>query len=59
MLIAGVHVPIILLVDVVGNVKLPPLQIGTIAVNVGVITGFTVTVNVVVGEQVGPVGVNV
>ena len=56
---AGDHVPAILFVDVVGNVILPPLQMAGIAANVGVITGLTVTVNIVVGEQVGPVGVNV
>jgi hypothetical protein len=41
-------VPATPLFDVVGRVKLPPLHIGAMAVKVGVTTGFTVMVNVVV-----------
>jgi hypothetical protein len=46
---AGDHVPVIPLVDVVGNAdKLVPEHIGATAVNVGVIFGLTVIVNVAV-----------
>jgi hypothetical protein len=47
----GLHVPVILLVDVVGNAgTVPPLQILSVVpkLNVGVMFGATVTVNVVV-----------
>jgi hypothetical protein len=45
---AGVHVPVIPLLDVVGSVeRAAPVQIGTTAVNVGVTLGLTVMVNVV------------
>mgnify|MGYP003394261614 FL=1 len=59
--IAGDQVPIIavLLVDVVGNVKVWPEQIGAIGVNVGVVLGFTTTVIVVVVAHCPAVGVNV
>ena len=46
---AGAHVPVIPLLEVVGNtVSVAPEQIGDTALNVGVIFGFTVIVNVVV-----------
>jgi hypothetical protein len=46
--IAGSQVPETPFVDVVGNVNVPPTQIGAIGAKVGVILGFTVTVNVAV-----------
>jgi hypothetical protein len=48
LLIAGDHVPVKLSLDVVGNVKLPPVQIGATCVNVGVTGAPTLTVIVVV-----------
>ena len=46
---AGDQVPVIPLVDVVGNAdKVAPEQIGATAVNVGVLLAFTVIVKVVV-----------
>ena len=46
---AGAHVPVIPLFDVVGSAdNVAPLQIAGTAVNVGVILGLTVIVNVVV-----------
>ena len=42
--IAGDHVPVILLVDVVGSVNEPPLQIAATCVKVGVTAWLTVTV---------------
>ena len=46
---AGAQVPVIPLVDVVGNAdKVAPEQIGATAVNVGVMFGLTVIVKVVV-----------
>jgi len=46
---AGAHVPVMPLVDVVGNgANTAPEQIGATAVNVGVIFGFTVMVKVAV-----------
>ena len=46
---AGDQVPVIPLVDVVGNaVSVAPEQIGAAAVNVGVMFGLTVMVKVVV-----------
>ena len=48
------------LVDVVGNgANTAPEQIGAIALNVGVIFGFTVIVNIVVVAHWPAVGVNV
>ena len=44
---AGLHVPVMPLVDVDGNVKLPPEQMAGTCVNVGVIFPLTVTVIVV------------
>ncbi len=49
MFIAGDHVPVIPLLEVVDNaVKVAPEHIGATAVNVGVTCGFTVMVKVVV-----------
>jgi len=46
---AGAQVPVMPLLDVVGNaVRVAPEQIGATAVNVGVMFGLTVIVNVVV-----------
>ena len=46
---AGAHVPVIPLVEVVGNaVNVAPEQISATAVNVGVTVALTVIVNVVV-----------
>ena len=57
---AGDQVPVMPLVDVVGNgANTVPEQIGAIALNVGVIFGFTVIVNVVVVAHWPTVGVNV
>jgi hypothetical protein len=58
----GLHVPVILLVDVFGSVgTLAPLQIDNAVpkANVGVMFGATVTVNVVVVAHCPAVGVNV
>ena len=60
--VAGLHVPVILLVEVVGNVgTVPPLHIDSDVpkLNVGVILGLTVTFNVVVVAHCPAVGVNV
>ena len=47
--VAGLHVPVMLLVEVVGKVGAPaPEQIGAMASNVGMMLGLTVTSNVVV-----------
>jgi hypothetical protein len=46
---AGDHVPVIPLLEVVGNAdKMPPEHIGATAVNVGVTAVLTVIVNVAV-----------
>jgi len=46
---AGAQAPVIPLLDVVGRaVRVAPEQIGATAVNVGIIFGLTVMVNVVV-----------
>jgi len=46
---AGAHVPVIPLLEVVGNgFNVPPEQIGGTALKVGVIFGLTVMVRVVV-----------
>ena len=46
---AGDHVPVMPLLEVVGNAdRVAPLQIGATAVNVGVTFGFTVMVKVAV-----------
>jgi hypothetical protein len=60
--VAGLHVPVMPLLDVVGNVgAVAPSQILTLVpkLNVGVIFGFTVTVNVCVIAHCPAVGVNV
>jgi hypothetical protein len=60
--IAGFHVPVIPLIDVVGNVgTVPPTQIDKVVpkLKVGVIFGATVTVNVNVVAHKLAVGVNV
>ena len=58
----GFHVPVIPLLDVVGNNGTVPFeQIVSVVpkLNVGVMFGFTVTVNVAVVAQSPAVGVNV
>jgi len=58
----GLHVPLILFVDVIGKVgTVPPAQIVRVVpkLNVGVIFGLTVTVNVVVVAHCPAVGVKV
>ncbi len=60
MFIAGDHVPVIPLLEVVGKAaKAAPLHIGDTAVNVGVTFGFTVIDNVVVVAHNPAVGVKV
>ena len=57
---AGDHVPVIPLLDVVGNAdNVAPLQIAATGVNVGVIFGLTVMVNVVVVAHCPAAGVKV
>ena len=57
---AGAQVPVMPLVDVVGNaVSVAPEHIGATAVNVGVIFGLTVIVKVVVVAHCPAVGVKV
>src|SRR5204863_4961346 len=57
---AGDQVPVILLLEVVGNAdKVAPEQIGATAVNVGVMFGLTVMVRVVVVAHWPAAGVNV
>jgi len=56
----GAHVPVIPLLDVVGNgANTAPEQIAATGVNVGVMLGLTVIINVVVVAQRPAVGVNV
>jgi hypothetical protein len=58
--VAGFHVPVIPLVDVVGNTgAVAPLHIAGIAAKVGVTEGFTVMLKVVVLAQSPTVGVKV
>ena len=60
--IDGLHVPLMALSDVVESVgTVPPAHIVSVVpkLNVGVILGFTVTVNVVGRAQTPAVGVNV
>ena len=60
LLSAGAHVPVMPLLDVVGNgFNVPPEQIGATAVNVGVMFGLTVIVSVVVVAHRPAVGVKV
>ena len=57
---AGAQVPVIPLLEVVGRAdKVAPEQMGATALNVGVIFGLTVMVNVVVVAHCPAVGVNV
>ena len=57
---AGAQVPVIPLLDVVGNAaNIAPEQIAATEVNVGVTFGVTVIVSVVVVAQRPAVGVNV
>ena len=52
LIVAGLHVPVIPFVEVVGRIgAVEPLHIGAIALNIGVVCGFTVTVNVAVLMQ--------
>ena len=58
--IAGLQVPVIPFVDVVGSVgATAPLQMGAIALKVGNTEGLTVTVSVVVVVHCPTAGVNV
>jgi hypothetical protein len=58
--VAGLHVPVIPLVDVAGKIgAVAPLHIGAIAAKVGAITGLTVTDKVVALAQSPTVGVKV
>lgn len=60
LLIAGLQVPLIPLLDVVGNAaSVAPEHIGATWVNVGVMTGFTVMVIVVLVAHCPAVGVKV
>jgi hypothetical protein len=57
---AGLHVPLILLIDVVGNATTPPLQIVVSGLTIGLTPGeFTLTVIVAVVAHNPAVGVNV
>jgi hypothetical protein len=58
--VAGLQVPVIPLIDVVGKTgAIAPLHIAGTAANVGVTFGVTVTFNVVVVAQTPLIGVNV
>jgi hypothetical protein len=58
--VAGLHVPVIPLVEVVGSTgATAPLQIGGTALKVGSTLELTVTVNVVVVAHCPAAGVNV
>jgi hypothetical protein len=58
--IAGLHVPAMPLVDVVGSTgAIDPVQIGFNVAKVGVILELTVTYNVAVVAHCPPAGVNV
>ncbi len=57
--IAGLHVPVIPLFDVAGNVNVPPWQIAATCVNDGVMLLLTVTVIVVVEAHWPAAGVKV
>jgi len=59
LLSAGAHVPVMPLLDVVGNAfNVPPEQIGPTALNTGVIC-VLITISIVVTAAHGSVGVNV
>jgi hypothetical protein len=58
--VAGLHIPVIPFVDVVGSTgAVAPIQIGLTAVNVGVMLELTVTSNVVVVAHCPAAGVKV
>jgi hypothetical protein len=58
--VAGLHVPVMPFVDVVGNTGAAlPEQIGATAAKVGVVDAFTVTVNVAVVAHCPAFGVKV
>jgi hypothetical protein len=60
--VEGLHIPVILSVDIVGSVgTVPPAHTVSVVpkLNVGVMLGLTVTVNVVGSAQSPAVGVNV
>ena len=58
--VAGLHVPVILFVDVAGRVgAAAPEQKGAMASNAGTTLGLTVMVKVVVVAHCPPFGVNV
>jgi len=60
LLSAGAHVPVMPLFDVDGNgFNVPPEQMGATVLNVGVMFGLTVIVNVVVVAHRPAVGVKV
>jgi len=60
LIVAGLHVPVTPLLDVVGNAGAAEFwQSGPIAVNVGVSCGLTVMVSVAVVAQLPAAGVNV
>ncbi len=56
---AGAQVPLILFVEVVGNVRLTPAQIGAIELNVVVVVGLTVNLLDVGRAHCPSKGVNV
>ena len=59
-MVAGFQVPVMPLVEVVGNIgAIDPLHIGATALKVGVTIGFTVTVSVVPDAHCPALGVNV
>ena len=59
LMVAGFQVPVIPLVEVVGNGgAFAPLHIGGTALKVGVVTGLTVTVSVVPAAHCPALGVN-
>ena len=58
--VAGFHMPVIPFVEVVGSTGADePLHIGAMALKVGVVLLFTVTVNAVVVAHCPAFGVNV
>ena len=58
--VAGLHVPVMLLVDVVGKVgAVAPKQIGAISSNAGITFGLTTTSKVAVVAHWSSSGVNV
>jgi hypothetical protein len=59
LLMAGTHVPVIPLFDVVGNVKVPPTHIPEIWVNTGITGWLTVTVIIAVVAHTPAEGVKV